>query len=586
MITIVSLTTKNTYQIDPQRGGENAMACPECSKDRKKKNAKSFSWNNEKMTGKCMHCDASFVLYRKIEEKKEYKTPTWANKTSLDDKAVKWFTGRMISQETLNKMKIYSDVEFIPQANEKRNVICFPFFDNGELINVKYRDGAKNFKLFSGAKLIPYNIDSIRGKNECVIVEGEIDALSYITCGVENVVSVPNGANKNLTYLDDYIELFDGMEKIYIATDNDVKGIELRDELIRRFGSERCLIVNFKDVKDANEYFIRYGGLELKNTISNAIEIPVDGVVNLSNYYDDIQTLFLNGLESGMKSYSIFDEACTWEFGRLCIITGIPSHGKSEWLDFILVRLNIEQQIKVAYFSPENYPVKFHYSKLASKITGKAFNANSMDINEFESSFEYIKDNFFFIDPEDGMDMDNILAKAKYLIKKRGIKALVIDPYNKIEHLKKSGENETEYISRFLDKLIMFARRNNILIFLVAHPRKMGKDAAGNFEVPSLYDINGSANFYNKADYGITVYRDKCADMVYIHFLKIKFKHLGDGGTIACKYNFKNGRYEHETSDFNTWDDRSYLICNNNNAIKSNDLFYSGSFCQEVDVPF
>lgn len=535
------------------------MACPACSRNRKNAKAKSFSWNAEKQAGKCHHCDEIFVLYREQEKPKEYTAPIWKNKTNLTENLVRWFEGRMIKQDTLVKMKIYSDNEFMPQIGKETSVVCIPYFENGELVNIKYRDGAKNFKLHTGAKLILYNIDGIIGQKEAIICEGEIDALSYITCGISNAVSVPNGANKNLQYLDDCIELFDAMETIYIASDNDVKGIELREELVRRFGAERCRIVNYKDCKDANEYLVKYGGIALRETITDAIEIPVKGIVNLSNYYDDIYSLLINGMEKGAGIGEQFDSACTWELGRLAVVTGIPSHGKSEFVDFLCVKLQILHGWRPAYFSPENWPVKYHYAKLASKITGSEFSAKYISTDKFEQTFDYIKENYFFISPEEDITVENILDKAKYLVKKRGIKVLVIDPYNKLEHGMKQGESETNYISRFLDKLTLFARVNNVLVILVAHPRKMNKDAMGNFDVPTLYDINGSANFYNKADYGITVFRNREQEQVFIHFLKIKFKHLGDGGVVQTSYNFKSGRYELPNTSFPDWSFTSYL---------------------------
>jgi len=559
MIKIVSLATKLTYTIEPRKGGENAMACPECSGQRKNAKAKSFSWNEGKQIGKCHHCEANFVLYREMERQKEYIAPLWKNKTLLAPNLVKWFEGRMIKQDTLVLMRIYSDNEFIPQIGKETSVVCFPYFQDEKLVNIKYRDGAKNFKLHSGAQLILYNVNGLKGQKEAIICEGEIDALSYITCGILNAVSVPNGANKNLQYLDDCIELFDAMETIYIASDNDVKGIELREELLRRFGSERCKIVNYKDCKDANEYLIKYGGPALRETITDAIEIPVTGIVNLSNHYDDIYSLFVNGMEKGLGIGAQFDTAVTWELGRLLTVTGIPGHGKSEFVDFLNVKLNIIHGWKIAYFSPENWPVKYHYAKLVSKIVGKEFDAKYINTAVFEKSFEYVRENFFFINPEEDMTIENILTKAKFLVRKRGIKVLVIDPYNKLEHNTTLGQSETNYISKFLDKLTMFARVNNVLVVLVAHPTKMKKDLTGNFEVPSLYDINGSANFYNKTDYGISVYRDRNENQTYIHVLKVKFKHLGDGGVIQTSYNFKNGRYEAANTEFSQWVFDNYL---------------------------
>ena len=124
-----------------------------------------------------------------------------------------------------------------------------------------------------------------------IITEGEIDALSFIQAGFDNVLSVPNGANNNLEYLDNYVELFKSIEKIYIATDQDTKGIELRDELVRRFGADRCYIVSFKDCKDANEYLLKYGDA-LKDVIKESKPVPVKGIMEL----DVVKVLLLEFL--------------------------------------------------------------------------------------------------------------------------------------------------------------------------------------------------------------------------------------------------------------------------------------------------
>ena len=585
MIKIVSLTTRQTYEIEAPRGGENYMPCPECSKNRKKQRDKCFSWNNEKALGKCHNCESSFVLWTPTEKNKEFTAPEWKNKTDLTDKVVKWFEGRMISQKTLSKMRIYSDMEFMPQTAKEESVICFPFFDDNKLVNIKFRDGAKNFKLVSGAERIPYNINAIKNADSAIIVEGEMDCLTYIECGFDNCISVPNGAGTNTDYLDKYIELFDRMDKIYIATDNDSKGIDLRNELIRRLGTEKCLIVNYRDKKDANELFIAYGGNAVKDSIINAIEIPVSGIVNLSKQYDDIYNLFLKGMERGLTiNIEDFDKAISWELGRLCVVTGIPSHGKSEVVDFIATKLNILYGWKIGYFSPENYPIKYHFAKIMPKIVGKEFKAGFISNSDYEQAFDYINSNSFFIYPEDDMSFETILDKAKYLVKKRGIKILVIDPYNKIEHLRSRGESETDYISRFLDKLIVFGRTNNVLIFLVAHPTKMKKDISGKFEMPTLYDINGSANFYNKCDYGISVYRDFDDKTTLINVLKVKFKHLGEGGMITMKYNYRNGRYENEHSDVNSWDNSNWLL--KGETERNNDDYWHNLDVNKEDIPF
>ena len=558
---ILCLQNKVVYTIDAKKDGENAMQCPVCTETRRHKNKKSFSWNNQKSTGYCHNCDSRFVEYKPMPERKVFTRPRITNRTELTGKALEWFLGRGISQGALNKLGVYSSTEFMPQTGCDRTVVCFPYYLDEQLVNIKFRDAAKNFKLVKDAELIFYNINALKDSKEIIIVEGEIDCLSYIEAGIDNCISVPNGASaKNLNYLDNYVDLFDGLEKIYLATDNDLHGFELREELIRRLGAEKCFVVNFGEFKDANEYLVNKGKIALAQTITNATEVPVEGVIKLQSHYDDIYSMFISGAETGFGiGIEEIDKAVTWETGRLAVFTGIPSHGKSEFVDYICTRLNLIHGWKVGYFSPENYPVKYHYSKLASKISGKKFEKGYISREEYDRTFDYISNNFYFIYPEEDMSVDNVLAKAKHLVRRYGIRVMVFDPYNKIEHMRDRGETETEYISRFLDRMIMFGKRHNVLVFLVAHPRKMEKAANGAYIKPTLYDINGSANFYNKADYGISIYRDFNTNKTTASFLKVKFKHLGDGGDVELKYNYINGRYENIDSEFREWSDKSYL---------------------------
>jgi twinkle protein len=386
-----------------------------------------------------------------------------------------------------------------------------------------------------------------------------MDALSWIENGYNNVLSVPNGANNNLEYLDNTIDLFNDIEKIYLATDNDFAGIKLRDELIRRFGPDRCSLINFKQYKDSNDYFVGCGGIEFKNLIKDCIPVPVKGIVNIESIYSDIVELYENGTTQGQGiQFHEIDESITWELGRLAIVTGVPGSGKSEFVDYIISRLNLLYGYKVALFTPENYPLKFHYRKIHEKYSGQKFESKT-DRTDFLSIYEYISDNYFYILNEEDMTVESVMKSALSLVKSKGIKILVIDPYNKLEHQYTSKTSETQYISKFLDILTNFARFNNVLIILVAHPTKMQRG-----EVPTLYHISGSANFYNKCDYGMTVHRELNEDnlmsnLVELHVQKVKFKNLGKQAVIKLKYNYINGRFERRDDDINSWDYSNWL---------------------------
>lgn len=558
-----SSLTKKVYEIDPQ---SKRTTCPECSHNRRKKEDKCVSWDLTNKRGYCQHCQAAFFVYENKPEK-IFVVPDWKNITDLSDRALKWFSGRGISQETLKDAKIYSDNEYMPQHQKEVEVICFPFFRNDKQVNIKYRGAKKSFKLVSDAELIFFNHDVINQDYEdIIIVEGEIDALSFMEVGLKQVISVPNGAG-NVDFIDSCINEFDNINNVYLATDSDKKGIELRDELARRIGFEKCLIVDFKDCKDANEYLIKHGGLELGKTIENAINYPVKGIVKVNDIFADIKNLFENGIQPG-KNIQIpsIDKKITWELGRLAIITGIPGHGKSELIDFLIARLNLIYGWKTAYFTPENYPLKFHYAKLYEKFVGKSFDKKYSNTDEFNIAYEYIRDNFFYIMDEEDSSVDMVINSAKSLVKSKGIKILVIDPYNKLEHPQERGESETQYISRFLDKITTFAKFNNVLVFLIAHPTKMRKSDMGVYEVPNLYNISGSAHFFNKTDYGLTVYRNYNVEKasydntIELFVQKVKFKHLGETGAVSMKYVYTNGRFAENHEIQEEFDKSNWLI--------------------------
>ena len=126
----------------------------------------------------------------------------------------------------------------------------------------------------------------------------------------------------------------------------------------------------------------------------------------------------------------------------------------------------------------------------------------------------------------------------------KGIDGLIIDPWNELEMILRAGETETDYICRSLTNIRRFSRKNNIATFVVAHPAKMfkpqGKD---KYDVPTLYNIAGSAHWYNKADNGITIYRNFDADEIEVHIQKVKFSVHGKIGVVEMKYDNTNGRY-------------------------------------------
>ncbi len=539
--------------------GQVSTTCPKCSHQRKKKNDLCLSVNVEKGVWQCHHCGWNGGLANgKAEFTQNACKPKERAKLEFkfDSELTEEAYAYLVDERCIS--------EYVLQRNQvcvKDGVIQFPFFKNGECVNIKFRSlSEKKFWQSKNGEKILYGYDDI-DSTKTIIVEGEFDKLALEVSGFKNVVSVPDGApaletksySSKFDFLENCREKLDHVDEFILAVDNDPPGKKLEQELVRRLGPERCSRVVWPEgIKDANQMLIEQSSDGLAKLIESAIPYPVSGItwakdIDLEGFY---KSGFQSGLEPGWVGldplYRISQES-----GDLHIVTGVPSHGKSEWLDALLINLAESEGWNFGIFSPENYPLEYHSSKLIEKYIGKPFREGfraRMTKEEMVEGKKWLNQHFMFLNPEeDSVTVDAILSLAKVLVYRCGIKGLVIDPWNEIDHSRPSAMTETEYISQSLTKIRRFARLHSVHVWLVAHPTKLSKEPNGMFPVPSPYDISGSAHWRNKADCCIAVWRNldpnNNSNEVEIHVQKIRKKHLGRLGLAKLKYEYATGRY-------------------------------------------
>jgi len=521
--------------------GKTQGICPLCSHERKPKNqkAKCASYDWERGLGTCHHCDSSFQLHtyqRKGASEKTYVRPESIEVKPPTSKVIEWFKTRGISQQTLIDLRCGEGPEFMPQTGKSENTIQFNYIIGDELINVKYRDGRKNFKLYKGAEKIFYNINSIVGYDTCVITEGEMDVLALHEAGIKNAISVPNGAtlnSNNLDYLDNCIDYFEDKERVILALDDDEPGQALQQELIRRLGAEVCFLTTFEDCKDANEYLIKYGKDKLVNRVEGARPVPLENVTTLKDIEDEITDFVKNGFKPGYQiGIPNFDSIFSTYTGQFITVTGIPSSGKSDFVDQMVVGYNQRYEWKTAFASPENAPTYLHAHKLMRKVWQDMPTRNDIGTDKWNQVAEHVNDNFFFIDME-RYTLESVLRKGAELVKRKGIKCLVIDPFNKIRDVDCKTEDVNRYTMEYLTKIETFAKKYDVLVFIVAHPTKMYRDKDGNIEEPTMYNIKGGGEWYDASYHGILVHRNYEEKTVKAKILKVKFQNLGENGAEA-----------------------------------------------------
>lgn len=579
-----------------RKSGQEKTLCPQCSDGRKNKRDKCLSVSIDNGEYNCHNCSFKGNVRRDEKRKRDfvpYERPSkeYYQEKLQSDKVVSWFEKRGISRKTLEKFMIFNRQEWMPQTNQKENCICFPYFRDADMVNIKFRDGRKNFKMVSKAELIFYNLNSIRGKSKVVICEGEIDALSLYEAGIGQnlnptysppedggevkvasddplsewgILSVPNGASKGsmkLDYLDNCAEWLVGMTEILIATDNDEAGIQLRDELMRRLGVERCKfaiyppnpIVDTKEgakraVKDANEVLVYFGKDAVKNLLVTADSVPVDGVFCVEDIFESMLDNFRKGVQLAPTTrFKELDTYFRWKKGEINLWTGYANWGKTYFVLQLMLTKSIWDGWKWAVFCPENFPANDFYDDLIEMYCGKWLKDITED--EYIAAASFINDHIFYIYPENEHDLVSIHEKFRMLVMKKGVDGVLIDPWNQLDHVQKAYQREDQYLSQMLKDVKRFALLNNVSYNIIAHPKTPTYGEGKQLPVVDMYDLYGGSMWGNKVDQLVTYHRpnwhvDKNDQSVEIHIQKVKRKRTGGTqGKCDLRMNWQRKRY-------------------------------------------
>ncbi len=575
------LTSKGAYDItyNPSKAGEDGevyIQCPICTPHRKREHQKerklAINVLQDPHRWRCNHCGEGGYVKTDDQIKRQEIKPL-PDKYETKDPTPTFYDyierTRGIKKETVKKLKIGAGKQAVRQSKHpdpdmkgkilNTNVIYFRYILNGELINIKFRDKRKNFKLVSGADKIFYNMDSIQNYDWCVITEGEFDTAAYTQAGIEPVVSVPNGVNisveekelyektksvkifnhLNLDYLDRTIDRFKNMKVIYIATDDDPAGIKLREELGRRLGKERCRFIKFSDytdnndkpINDPNQLLIEKGEKVLARTLDQSYEFPIEGVIRVSDYIDTMNNIYEFGYERGFSTgYKSLDPHFNWMKGWTIALNGYPSEGKTTFALNLIAISTVLYDMKWGIYSPENYPINnivdsmveiFLDGTLNKDLPGKRIERSEMNY----VMREHMNNHIYFIDNEDGYTPDDLRNVKKDLIKRYGINAFFTDPWSALTHPMGNNKREDLYLQQQLNAETRLSKAYNLINLISHHPPtpRVGFD---KLDVPSPFQMIGGQIWFNKVYAILCIHKinreDSSDTKTGIHIQKIK----------------------------------------------------------------
>ena len=549
------------------------VVCPFCTPERRKQKSKDMTLTRKPdgaVVYFCHHCLENGSVQPQKQEITLSAVPSKViTSNKLEERHYAYLQSRGISKVTADKMGLFAADKWFARLDKKSDAIGFPYYRDGALVSAKYRSfPEKDFTQDSGGAHDFFALDKVEKGKPLIIVEGEIDCLTLIEAGVENVVSVPSGApikvadgkvlpseDKRFSYVWNAREIIDAAPYIVLATDQDAPGQALAEELARRIGKEKCRVAKFNK-KDLNEVFLsdddptRTPGEIIADIIADAHPYPIAGLTDPSAYADRLNDLYAKGTGKGFSTgYSSVDTIYTVAPGQLTVVTGYPSSGKSNFVDQLMINLARTHDWKFAICSFENQP-EIHISRLMEIYTKKRFfdGRGRMSEAERDQAFKFVQDHFLFIDNngEEPSTLDSILERARIGVKRMGIRGLVIDPYNYID-LNKTNSTETEAISNMLTKVQRFCKANDVHTWFVAHPSKINRSGVEQPR-PDGMAISGSMAWWAKADCGITVHR--LEEYVEIAVWKSRYRWVGTQGETTLLYNKVSGTYEEQIDKF------------------------------------
>ena len=551
------IISADELNISTVNGKEARSTCPICREHRGHPSDHSLKIDVTTGAGFCHHCNSRVFVpdyAEKINTLPRHDNAVPEKQitdgiTALDDVCRDYLENRNIDPAVAASAGVGSIVM------NGVHYLAFPFMENGRAVNVQYKRADakhKEFRFVPGGRIVPWNADCLLngdGTSPLFITEGMMDAVALIQSGYHNVVSVPNGAGSRMEVFDAYRQIIKkNFSHIVFAGDTDQVGVELCSRVKDYFGAEEVSVVkwlyNDYDCKDANEMLICGGCDAVAFCIKNAAFDRCTGYEVASFEDDDVKMIYENGLPEGRGvGLKALDSIMKYLPGYMYVITGYPGAGKSALVNFITMKLFRLYGWRTLFFTPEKTPYAHHKIELISVLTGKKCCREKLSGDDFKLAMNYLSGNVLHLN-EEVRFIDKILACAADAVRHHGIKILVIDPFLYMDLGKLNGMSETTKITEMLTAIRMFAQKHNVLVFLVAHPRKPNIYAESPTLFEKLYEVSGSSAFYNCCDVGVVLKRvNEKNNMLKVMCGKARYSFLGRLGETNIMFNAENGRY-------------------------------------------
>lgn len=493
----------------------------------------------------------------------EPKFETWPKlkKIHLTEAAAEWLEGRNVPAELAVQYGVCSARD----EKGREDWIAFRNKHEGEVVHESYRSigPQTRYRQSSETTRTLWNSECLKDETlagePLLVIEGHMDALVALACGYAKSTSIPDGAptppkkgreaertmpTKKYDWVEIHKEDLKKCEEIILLGDGDGPGALLVQDLAIRLGKKRCKWVAYPEgCKDLSDVRKEFGVDGVRDLIDAAKWMPVSGIYRLNELpYEPPEVPLKIGIPG-------LDDLWRVVFGRMTIVTGPPSHGKSQLIADALCNLAYNHDLVIAMASFEDRIRAMLVPRLLRWYLG--CNPEFASIDAYEQAMSWVHDHFIFIQPDEEDDEPETatwyMDRMETAVRRFNAKIGLLDPFNELDQSDRFKEDtENDYIGDTLKRFRRHAKHWNYHTVIAAHPKKINDEKGGKVRIPGGYDISGSSHWFNKTDSGLTVFRDFEANTTLVRCWKAKSQGIiGEPGDRMFRYLPEAGRYQY-----------------------------------------
>lgn len=465
----------------------------------------------------------------------------------LSDNARSWLQSKGISSEEIDKRQLDLEEVYIPSVGQSRKAIKIPFIVDGAVVGHKFIDQSGNYVLDCRDRV--FNLDGIKDADTLYLADNETEVMALSSHGFQ-ATCPPDWQDvkclKKLGFLQNIAAEKKGVTLLLSRTE---QAILWERTLSHFFVRQKSHTVTFpENCISICDVIAKHGAKGVQQALEQKCALPLHGVHSFADYSQEIEDYY-DG--KSLKMYSTgfpnLDRLFKFQPGNLTVITGVPSSGKSQVMDQLIINTIRDHKWNWCIYSPEMFPPSVHFQNLSEKLIGSPmFGHGRMSRENVVEAINYLHRYVKIIVPDEGeKSVQEVLDATRLAIMKWGINAVLYDPYNSFDHVMRHGENEVQYISRFLSAMRNFARVNNVWVGIISHPTKIDRLDSGEYRVPTPYDIAGASHWRNKCDCCLCVWRplQTPSNEVTLHVQKVRSKYVGQTGSCTFTWERSSGRF-------------------------------------------